>query len=380
MPKKTANLINILLAAGLFMLLNGCTQTSFTYGIIGTPTISNNGQYVTVLVAESKGITRQINGGYRATEYNSSYWLKQYETSTGKLLKKKKIITAAEKMNMLPLCYGGYADKIWLHTSGIIAYDINTLQEVVNEEMLVKQNSFDANNFPNDQRFIDDNVADGYISFTTMNREKYRIDLSTLKINSENGITKNAAKPQHQLLHKIMYATRSDTLNGKVFTLAKDSATAMNSYPGNSDDEAIYKPLYLFTASYTTSKIGNRILYRYNSMKKFSGTSYINGIFLKDFKTNKIVPLQKPGAFIILHNDSLKNEAKSILTAIDKSNHLIWQINTGLSTKLTDCIVKNNYCIITGNKNYLLAPHIGSDMLCVVNMRIGKMVSPTIPE
>lgn len=380
MPKKTASFIIILLAACIIILLNGCTQTSFTYGIIGTATISNNGKYVTVLVAESKGITRQINGGYRATEYNSSYWLKQYETSTGKLLRTKKIIAATEKMNMLPLCYGGYDDKIWLHTSRIVAYDMNTLQEVVNEEMLVKPNGFDANNFPIEQRFIDENVADGYICFTTMNREKYRIDLSTFKINSENGITKNAVTPQHELLHKIMYATRSDTFNGKVFTLAKDNATAMNSYPGNSDDEAIYKPLYLFTASYTTSKIGNRILYNYNTIKKFAGTSYINGTFLKDLKTNKIVHLQKPGAYIILHNDSLKNEAKSILTAIDESNHPIWQINTGLSTKLTNCIVKNNYCIITGNKNYLLAPHIGSDMLRVVNMQIGKIVSPTIKE
>lgn len=381
MPRKNLyRCFFLLLGASLIIFTNGCTQTSITYGIVGSPAISNNGKLVTVLVAESKATTRQENGGYRSSSYNSSYWIKQYETATGKLVRKKKIIAAAEKMNMLPLCYGGYADKIWLHTSGLAAYDITTLEEVANEEMLLKQNNFDANNFPIDQRFIDEKVADGYIRFTAMDGEKYRIDISTLKITSENEIAKNTTTPQYEMLHKIIYGVRNDTMNEKMYILAKDSATAMNSRPDNSDNEAIYKRLYLFAASYTTSKIGNHIFFRYSSMKKFPGTSYLNGIFLKDFKTNKIVQLQKPGAYIILHNDSLTNEANSILTAIDENNHTLWQINTGLSTKLANCIVKNNYCIITGNKHYLLSPHIGSDMLCVINMQTGKMATPSVKE
>jgi hypothetical protein len=154
----------------------------------------------------------------------------------------------------------------------------------------------------------------------------------------------------------------------------------MSSYPGNSDNEAVYKRLYLFTASYATSKMGNHLFYRYSSMKKIPGTSYLNGIFLKDFTTNKIIQLKKPGAYLVLHNDSLSNNAKSILTAIDENNHTIWQTNTGLSTKLTNCVVKNNCCIIAGNKHYLLAPHTGADMLCVVNLQTGKMATPSVEQ
>ena len=378
---KYRSTIAVLLAmVFVLLLLNSCTQISYTYGIVGTPAVSTNGKLVTVLVAESEATTRQENGGYRSSSYNTLYWLKQYETATGKLVRKKKIIAAAEKMNMLPLCYGGYADKIWLHTSGLAAYDMNTLEEVVNEEMLLKQNSFDANNYPIDQRFIEEKIAEGYIIFTAMDGAKYSIDISTLKISSENGIAKSNTTSQYEMLHKITYGVRNDTINEKMYILAKDSATAMSSYPGNSDNEAVYKRLYLFAASYATSKIGKHIFYRYSSMKKLSGASYLNGIFLKDFKTNKIIQLQKPGIYIILNNDSLNNNAQSILTAIDESNQTIWQINTSLSTKLANCIVKNNYCIITGNKHYLLAPHTGSDMLCVVNMQTGKMSSPSIKE
>jgi hypothetical protein len=370
----------LLFGAGIILLLNGCTQTSFTYGAAGSPAVTTNGRFLIVLVAESESTTRQENGGYRSSSYNSSYWLKQYETTTGNLIRKKKIITGAEKMNLLPLCYGGYADKIWLHTSELVAYDINTLEEVANEEKLAKQNNFDVNNFPTDPRFFHEKVADGYIRFTAIDGEKYRLDLSTLKITGEDKIAKNNTTPQYELLHKIIYGVRNDTMNGKMYILAKDSATAMNSHPDNSDNEAIYKRLYLFTASYTTSKISNHIFYRYSDLKKFSGSSYLNGIFLKDFKTNKIAKLQKPGAYIILHNDSLSNAAQSILTAIDENNHVIWEINTGLSTKLANCIVKNNYCVITGNKHYLLAPHTGSDMICIVNLETGKMATPSVAD
>lgn len=96
--------------------------------------------------------------------------------------------------------------------------------------------------------------------------------------------------------------------------------------------------------------------------------------FLKDFGSNKAIHLQKPAAYIILHNDNLTNNAQSMLTAIDENNQPLWQLNTGISTKLADCTVKDNTCIIIGNKHPLIAPHIGSDKICVVDIYKGTMV------
>lgn len=386
-PKNTylPVIFSILITAAFMVTLKGCTTTNYTYGLVGRPAVSDDGKLAAVLVAESQGTTYQENGGYRSTTYNSSYWLKLYETATGKFLKKKKIVEAAEKRNLLPLSYGGYRDKIWLHTNGLSAYDINNLEEVVNQEKLAKQNAFDENNFPDDQRFINEMVFDGYIRFTSIAGDKYRITLANLELRSEKEIPLNTAEKMNEQLRyqmpgNITYGVRSDTAGSTIYILAKDSATAMNSYPGNSDDGPVYIRLYMFTASYLINRIGNHRFYRYSNMKRLSGSSYLNAIFLKDFASGKIVHPQQPASYVVLHNDSLSNNARSMLTAIDGNNSTLWQINTGLSTKLSNCIVKNKYCILTGNNKYLVGPHIGSDMLCIVNLESGKMVTPSITE
>jgi hypothetical protein len=165
-----------------------------------------------------------------------------------------------------------------------------------------------------------------------------------------------------------------------MYILAANGNTAINCNPNNCNNEPIYRKMYLFTASYTLSSYADHHFFKNSNLQQFSSTYYLNPVFLKDFATGKVARLQKQGLYIILHNDSLSNNARSILTAIDDQNNAIWQVNTGLSTKLAGCTVKNNYAVITGNKNSLTAPHTGSDMLCVVNMRTGKLVSPLVSE
>jgi hypothetical protein len=250
---------------------------------------------------------------------------------------------------------------------------------------LAADNAFDKNNFPDDLRFIDEAVPDGYIRFTSTTGNKYHIDLSSLKISREKEETKEPEDPfakRLRLLNKSneTYGYRNDSLQGKMYILAKDSTGAMKTYPGNSTNEAVYKRLCLFTAKYTISNFGNHKIYHYTNLEKLSGADYLNPVFLKDFTTGATVHLQKPGAYIVLHNDSLTNNAKSIITAIDDSNRAIWQLNTGISTKLAYCMVKGKYCILIGNKHSILSAHFGSDMLCIVNMESGKIVSPTIKE
>lgn len=379
------NKVSFLFAAVYMLLLTGCTQYSVSYGVINHPAVSNDGKITVVLVAESRGTTYQVNGGYRATDYNTSYWLKQYENASGKLLKKKKIITNAEQQNILPLCYGGFGDKIWLHTSGLKAYSLSSLDEEVTEDQLAAENHFDKINFPADQRFDADNINEGYIKFSAGDGTKYIIDLSSLKIHNEKNVAthkKNSNTPQ-QLLHnagRITLGVRWDTLNNNIFMLAKDSAAAGNSSPGNSEEGPVYKTLYLFTANFTTHSIGSHSFYSYKNLRRLPGAAYLNGFFLKDFGSGKIIKLLQPDAYIILHNDSLTGNARSVVSAVDTGNQILWQLNTGISTHLAGCTVKNNSCILTGNRHPIISPHIGSDMLCIINIKAGKLQTISLAD
>lgn len=366
-------------------ILNGCTERHYDYGTLGIPAFTEDGRFVTVLVAETQVTTKQVNGGYRSSDYNSTYWLKQFETASGKLVKKKKLVADAEKKNMQVLCYGGYGNKIWLHTSGLVAYDLNTLEEVVNEEILAKQNNMEADQFPIEQRMYNELLSAGSIYFTGSDGNKYKINLSTLTISFEKELPRDIiAKINEQILssmpNHINYGERLLKAGSNMFILAKDSSTALNINPNNTTNDPVYKALNLFTASFTTRYVANHKFYDYSQLNKLPGDSYINGYFLKDGSANEVVHLKDPGGFLIIHRDKLQNEASTILSAIDRNNNLIWQLNTGISTKIAHCVVKDKYCIITGNKRYLVGPPLGSDEVCVVDLGSGKMKTPSIEE
>ena len=373
------------LSLTIVLLLSGCLQKQNSYGIVGTPAISNDGKYIACIIAESEGLTHQENGGYRKTNYSSSYWLKQFETVTGKLIQKKKLIAQAELNNLSVTCYGGYDDKIWIYAKGLQAFDISTLEEKVNEEKIISSNSFPKQNFPYEERMMNVFIAEGYISFTATNGEKYRLGMKDLKIKSEKEITKNAnneiaERSISSLLHTDNYGTRCDTFNNHFFTFAKDSITAASSYVNNSDISETYYRMFLFTADYSIHRLGNHNSFDYSNIKKSSVTSYLNPCFLKDAVSNKVIHTNNPAGFLILHQDTVGSNAKTILTRIDINHNKIWESKTGISSKISNCIIKDKYCIISGNTDFMFSPPIGSDALCIVDMESGKITKPSLSQ
>ena len=369
----------------LLLMTPGCLTRQNTYGVIGNPAISSDGKIMVVVVAESEATSYQVNGGYRRTSYATSYWLKQYETATGELLKKRKILSAGENENMLLLCYGGFAGKIWLHTFGFTAYDIYSLKETVNEAQLAAQNNFDRFQFPDEQRFIEESVSKGFINFTAQNGEAYHLDLGSLKITAQSALPESESgdvNNQSRWLERLnpSFGVRTDSFQSKMFMLAKDSITARNSYPGNGDDDAIYKKLYLFSANWRLSTSACHKTYVYTNLQQQPGKTYLNAVILKDCITQKTVHLQGPGAFIILHQDEPGGDAKTVVTAVTENNSTVWQVKTGCSTKLANCTVQNNYCILIGNRHAIVSPHTGSDYLCAVNTVNGALVTMSIKE
>jgi hypothetical protein len=219
--KRKIILFPVIIIIALVVGFLGCLSSHNTYGVVGRPAVSEDGKNITVLLAVSEATTNQVNGGFRQTTYSTSYWLKQYETATGKLLDKKKIISDAEKDKLLAFCFGGYTDKIWVHTYGLKAYSLASLEEVVNEEKLAAANGFNKNNFPQEARFIDEAVAEGHIVFTAESRDKYNIDLTTQKITPYKETPGDKLATMQKIPRRYNQASdftgiRCDTVNGKM--------------------------------------------------------------------------------------------------------------------------------------------------------------------
>ncbi|MES2847736.1 MAG: hypothetical protein V4685_01665, partial [Bacteroidota bacterium] len=125
MTRTVAYIISIL-------FLSSCFPKYNTYGVEGIPVLSDDNKKIICLVAESEATSHQENGGFVKTTYRTSYWLKQYETVTGKLIKKKKLLDHTDNPDIS--CYGSYDNKIWLYVNGIEAYDINSLEKLTGEK------------------------------------------------------------------------------------------------------------------------------------------------------------------------------------------------------------------------------------------------------
>jgi hypothetical protein len=147
---------------------------------------------------------------------------------------------------------------------------------------------------------------------------------------------------------------------------------AAEKQPANANAQPGYKKLNLYTGSFAESRYGSHSSFRNNSIALMQGGPYINGMFLSD--KGKMIQPPAPGFLLIMHNDIVGHAARSLLTAVDTRGQTIWQCTTGISSKINNCITAKGYCILVGNKDAIAGPHIGSNMLCVVDMKDGKMV------
>ena len=281
----------IVLLVGFMFLLKGCLTVYNTYGVVGSPAMTADGSKVVILVAECEATSLQENGGFRKTTYNTSYWLKCYDTQSGKLLEKKKILKSAEKQNITPECYGSFGNTVWLNTDGLRAYDMNTLNEVVNEKMIIEKNKFDPGIFPYEDRFINEAISKGFIYFTATTAEKYRLNIQTLEIVSLENLPEDAKAEADEDLkyvfrHEPDIGQRCDIVNGKSYILSTDISSAESVNPNNNNGGTHYKRLFLFSADCTFGRLGNHDTYIYKNLKKISDSAFISGVFLKDSKTD----------------------------------------------------------------------------------------------
>lgn len=377
LTKKEAAAALVTFAACL--LLNSCISKQNTYGVVSMPVISSDGAYTACIVAESEGISHYENPTYRKTDYSTSYWLKLYETATGKLKEKRKLL---DKNAVSPdvECYGVYNNSIWLYANGLKAYEVTTLEEKTNEQKIAKANNITRNTFPYESRMVNADIENGFIDFTADNGEKYRLLLADLKvINKENMLpeTKTVTNT-HRFFQNDNYGLRCDTLENKMYTLARDDEAAKNASPHITKlNETGYR-LKLFTAAYTTRKLGLHNTLETQSFNSLSENTYLNGCFAKETHKDTIIRLSNPVGYLIIHNDVMGEKSQAIITRIDTNGNKIWETVTGVSTKIEHCILSGRYCIISTNKDYMFSPNIGKDALCIINIETHQVIKPKL--
>lgn len=366
-------------AVNFLFLLNGCIEKHNDYGVVGMPVISSDGKHIACIIAESEGTSRYENPTYRKTTYSTSYWLKLYETSSGKLKEKIKLL---DKNTVSPdvECFGVSDNAVWVYANGIKAFDFSTLEEKTNEEKIAKANSMRATVFPAESRMINAAVENGFIDFVADDREEYRLTLSDLKIKNKQGIEEDKSKQVNinSLLDADAYGMRSDTFNNKLYILAKDDAAAKNSSLFNPELNETAARLKLFAADYSVRKLGMHNSYTIETINNLTETTYLNGCFAKNTYTGKVIHLSNPDGYLIIHNDVMGEKSKGIITRIDTNGKKIWETTTDVSTKIEQCILSGKYCIITTNKGYMFSPNIGKDALVVADIKTGSILLPML--
>ena len=380
MPEKFKSASLLLLALPILSLLfHSCTQRHYSYGFVSIPAVSSDGKYIATLVAETEVTTRQENGGYRSSSNNSSYWLKVYELSSGKLMKKKKVAENAEKQNLTAISYGGYGDNIWLNTNKLVVYNIKTLEKVTDEEAISKQNNLDPFNFPIDQRFIDEMLSDGFMLYRGMDGKQYKIDAGNFKITALDKLTPELIstlnkKNMEETKQSGIRGFRSDTIGKNMFDLTKDSSAALDSHPGYDNTDDIFRPLHLYKSEYSVTQIGSYRSYKKTNLVQLSGNTYYNGRFAKDYTNGQLIRVNNGNGYLIISFEKPTNETNTILSSVTHDNKTNWQTNTGLSSRINHCFSTNRHCILTGNKHYIISPVVGSDFISIVDLKNGKLV------
>jgi hypothetical protein len=385
MNRKIPVLISITVIAlitGFLAKLKTCSSSHDSYGIEIKPAISNNGKYAVAVMSATTTTSYSENGGYRKSDYSTVYYLNLYETATGKLIRQKKIISTRELKDKALVSYGGFNDKLWLFANELKAFDANTGEEVTNDNKLAGLNVFLKENFIDAPNAVTGNAAQGFIDFTDADREQHRVDLNNLTITPLKEIP-TADRPRNEdYLRSVFnreesFGSNCDTFNGRIYTLAKDSMEVLSFNPDHKMTNEGSKKVNLYSSAFQVKNFNGHTIYNYPDVKALPGTSYLNGNFLNTH-SNTVIHTEDPVGYLIVHQDSFSNTAKTILTRVDLKHNKIWDANTGISTKLLGCIVKNNYCILTGRISYNISLPAGSDGFCIINLKTGEIIKPSI--
>lgn len=364
-------------------LFTGCLRKFDNYGVVGNMISSADNSSITVVVAENNAMSYQKNGGFVKTTFSVTYWLKQYETASGKLIKKKKVFSPSEANKLSIACYGRYGNNIWMHIDGLVAFDINSLDEVTNEKKIAAANGVSKTIFPLDDRLVTPNLDKGHIDFIADDGEAYRLSLGNLKISKkdqDDNDTDAAEKQLNRLFNDDDYGVRCDTFENKMFVFAKNETAAKESSPDHGDIAETPYRMKLFKTDFSIRKLGIHNSFTIENIQQAVNETYLNPCFAADTYSGHIVHTSDPGGYIVIHQDVLGEKSKALITRIDLNGKKVWEKPTSVSTKIAGCTLQRKYLFLSTNKDYMSSPFIGQDALCIINIENGNIILPALSD
>ncbi|HMO61952.1 MAG TPA: hypothetical protein PKC39_06875 [Ferruginibacter sp.] len=357
--------------------LQSCQQHAINFSVAEMPIINTGNNTVTVIVAENAATTYSENGGFRKTTYLTTYWLKQYNLVSGKLINKKKLFSPAEPITGLS-CYGIYNNLIWLYANGMVAYDANSLETITNEKKIAALNNISKSIFPYDARLIYPAIEKGRIDFIATNGKLFSLNLNNLSLAPAAGIGKSEYRANTNTISR--YGTRCDTVANMMFAFAKNEAAASECRPGNNTmNESAYR-IQFFKVDYMLHKAGPSHIFNITGVHALGNRTWLNPCLAKDTYSNTLIQPANPASLLVIHQDTTGEKSKAILTRIDVNGNSIWESATSVSTTIDHFTFKEKYCVISTNKNYMFSPPIGRDALCIVNIENGQIIYPSLQD
>lgn len=336
---------------GFYFLIDGCLSKYDSYGVVDWPAFNNEKTEMVFVKVYNKTVSYKKNGGSTSKSYSSRYYLTKVNIQTGEIIQEEDLIHHSDLKNYQITTYGGYNETLWVNVNGIKGYDMNTLKEIINEEMILEKNPFLKGKLP-DGHLLKSNVPNGSIDFKALDAEEYRLDLKTL-----------VAKP-YKIDHSFEYYESSfdridnfcinkDTFNTNYFCIeensdriSKEAEELISSNFHQNISDIKYE---FFKGEY---EIMDHAHYRYliKNIKPL-GDKYLKGNFLADINTRMAIHLKNPDGYIIVFRDIIGNNGKVIFRRIDLDNNKIWETNLNLTDKISFVSKAGKYVICIGNKD-----------------------------
>ncbi len=175
------------------------------------------------------------------------------------------------------------------------------------------------------------------------------------------------------------WVVMKDTLMGNGYLLDKDQPNDKNfdlsnfSSMGSETDK-----VNLYRMQLEVNKESHSRYDDYNVIKTetIGSDRYLQGGFMRNYRTAKIQQLKNPGGFIIFSRDIIGNKGKLLVTRIDLNGKKLWQTDALMSFDMAFTTATDAYLIIYGTFDQDKSPSFASsDALRIIDLKTGMVVS-----
>lgn len=408
-----------LLVVGFIFLVRSClSKHDERSAIVPALIIQKDGKSVLFsLVKFEKTNSYSQRGGFFSKSVSTTWYAQTNDPQSGAAIAKQKIKHHSD-VNHWPVQTLGSANGLaWVFVGEIMAFDPFTLEKKADKNIIETQNPSLKGKLSDEGRYYHFNRADGTISFTANDGTLWKLNTSTLKAEpqeEEEPEDKMAAEIKRvealrnntrdykerdslqRLLHKLRNEVSAVHQQQRVLESFRRSSISFHAIKTNQDtvngqwlglySQAEFEKLHnrisispeyddkarrqLYTSVYFEDRYGNYVVSKEQATLPEPSQYFLQGGFLLDKQTAQ--PVQLENGYLVVHKDKIGNEGEILVSRIDTTGKIVWNMETGL-TEWDDWIITRERLIILGADNPELS---GNDcnVLWSVDLQSGQAV------